>query len=72
MANAHLTLIRVIGLVLIVAGAGLLLWGYQLSGSLSAQLTETVSGAMPDAVMGRYIAGAAGLIVGIYLLLTRQ
>ena len=71
MANPHLTLIRVIGLVLIVAGAGLLFWGYQLSGSLSAQLTETVSGAMPDAVMGRYIAGAAGFIVGVYLLVTR-
>lgn len=71
MANPQLTLIRVVGLVAIVAGAGLLFWGYQLSGSMSAQLTETVSGAMPDAVMGRYIAGAASLIVGIYLLITR-
>lgn len=71
MANPHLTLIRVIGLVLIVCGVGLLIWGYQLSDSLSAQLTETVSGAMPDAVMGRYIAGAASSIVGIYLLVTR-
>jgi drug/metabolite transporter (DMT)-like permease len=64
-------MIKVIGLVLIVAGAGLLVWGYQLSGSLSAQLTETVSGAMPDEVMARYIAGAASLIVGVYLLFTR-
>ncbi len=71
MANPHLTLIKVIGLVLIVAGAGLLIWGYQLSDSLTAQLTETVSGAMPDAVMGRYIAGAASLVVGIYLFVTR-
>ncbi|NNC65273.1 MAG: DUF3185 family protein [Gammaproteobacteria bacterium] len=71
MANPQLTMIKVIGLVLIVAGAGLLVWGYQLSGSLSAQLTETVSGAMPDEVMGRYIAGAASLIVGVYLLITR-
>lgn len=71
MANPHLTLIKVIGLVLIVAGAGLLIWGYQLSDSLTAQITETVSGAMPDAVMGRYIAGAASVVVGIYLVVTR-
>lgn len=71
MASPHLTFIRVLGLVLIVAGAGLVIWGYQLSGSLSAQLTETVSGAMPDAVVGRYIAGAASLVVGIYLTITR-
>lgn len=71
MANPHLTLIKIIGLVLIVAGAGLLFWGYQLSGSLGAQLTETVSGAMPDEVMGRYIAGVASIVVGIYLFITR-
>lgn len=71
MSNPHLTLIKVIGLVLIVAGAGLLIWGYQLSGSLTSELTEAVSGSMPDAVMGRYIAGAASLVVGIYLLVTR-
>ncbi len=71
MANPNLTFIRVLGLVLIVAGAGLVFWGHQLSGSLSAQLTETISGAMPDAVMGHYIAGAASLIVGIYLVITR-
>ena len=71
MANKNLTTIRVIGLVLIVLGAGVVLWGYQLSGSLASELTEAFSGSMPDEVVGRYIAGAASLVVGIYLLITR-
>jgi uncharacterized protein YjeT (DUF2065 family) len=58
---------KIVGLALIVAGAGVAYWGYQLSGSLSSQLTKAVSGAMPDEVMYRYVGGAICAVVGGFL-----
>lgn len=63
--------LQVAGLALLVVGGGLMYWGYQMSGSLAAQLTKSVSGAMPDEVMYRYVGGAASVVVGIYLLFRR-
>ena len=60
--------VQAVGLVLIVVGLGLASWGYQMSGSLMSQLTKSVSGAMPDAVMSRYIGGAVCGVVGGFLL----
>ena len=68
MAKKSNTGMQVIGLVLLVAGAGLAYWGYQMSGSLTSQLTEAVSGSMPDEVMYRYIGGAVCGVVGFFLL----
>jgi hypothetical protein len=62
---------QVAGLALLVVGAGLMFWGYQMSGSLASQLTKSVSGAMPDEVMYRYLGGAVSAIVGVYLLFRR-
>ena len=67
MAKSSFPMTKIISLVLIVVGAGLTFWGYQMSGSLGSQLTQTVSGSMPDEVMFRYIAGIAFLVVGIFL-----
>jgi len=58
---------KVLGIALIVLGAGLIFWGYQLSDSVAAQLTETISGAVPDDVMMRYIGGAVSVVVGLVL-----
>ncbi|PIZ65842.1 MAG: hypothetical protein COY19_07515 [Candidatus Marinimicrobia bacterium CG_4_10_14_0_2_um_filter_48_9] len=58
---------KIIAVMLMVIGAGLAFWGYQLSGSVSSELTEAVTGAAPEKVMTFYIAGAVGLVVGIYL-----
>jgi hypothetical protein len=60
-----------LGLVLLVVGAGLAFWGYELSESIGSQLTEAFSGAMPDAVMYRYIGGAAAFVPGLYLLIKK-
>jgi len=65
------TAAKIVGLALIVAGAGLAYWGYQMSGSLTSQLTKTVSGAMPDEVMYRYIGGAICAVVGCFLLVKK-
>ena len=61
---------KLIGIVLLFVGAGLAFWGYQLSGGLGSQITQTVSGSMSDDVMYRYIAGAACAAVGAYLFAT--
>jgi hypothetical protein len=61
---------KLIGVVLFIVGAGLAFWGYQISGGLGSQITQTVSGAMSDEVMDRYIGGAACAAVGAYLFAT--
>ncbi|MFY0666250.1 MAG: DUF3185 family protein [Natronospirillum sp.] len=60
---------KVIGLALVVVGAGLGYWGYDLSGSVGSQITQTVTGSETDRVMTYYIAGAASFVVGLYLVL---
>jgi phosphate/sulfate permease len=58
---------KIIGLILLVIGVGLALWGYQLSESVGSQITQAVTGSDTDKVMTLYIAGAASFIVGLYL-----
>jgi len=71
MSRTDLPVPKILGIALIVIGAGLLWWAYQLSDSIGSQLTETISGSMPDDVMIRYISGAVSLAVGLYLLLKK-
>jgi hypothetical protein len=58
---------KLLGIVLIVVGAGLAIWGYQMSDSLVSEVSEAFTGALPDEVMIRYIAGAACIAVGVFL-----
>ena len=71
MATSANTLAKMIGLVLLVGGAGMAIWGYQMSDSLAAQLSKTVTGALPDAVMYRYIGGAVSCVAGLFLLVRK-
>ena len=65
------TVIKAIGLALLVAGIGLAAWGYQMSDSIQSQLSEAVTGSVSDPVMTRYIAGAACAVVGAFLFFRR-
>ena len=60
---------RAIGLALFVVGVGLAFWGHQISESFTVQLTEQVTGTLPDEVMYRYIGGAASGLAGLFLVL---
>lgn len=62
---------RLLGIVLAVLGAGLLIWGYQMSGSATNELVRAVQGSSTDEVMWRYIAGAISLAAGLYLLVKK-
>lgn len=59
---------KALGLALIVTGAGLAYWGYQISETLTVQLTSAFSGQLPAEVMSRYIGGAACGVAGLFLL----
>ena len=69
MAKSSISAIAIIGIALVVAGVGLAFWGFQLSGSVTSQITEVVTGSETDKVMTLYIAGAASFFVGIYILI---
>lgn len=62
---------KILGIILLVVGVGLLYWGYQMSQALTSQLSSSLTGAMPNAVMWRYIIGAACSLVGLFLLVRR-
>lgn len=70
-SNSDKTLMRVIGLILLIGGAGVAWWGHQMSASLTSQLSKTLTGALPDAVMYRYIGGAVSAVVGLFLLIRK-
>ena len=58
---------KALGVALIIIGIGLAYWGLQISESVTSQLTKSISGALPDAVMYRYIGGAACAVAGLFL-----
>ena len=58
---------KLISIVLIVVGVGLLIWAYQMSGSIGSYFSKTFTGSAPDKEMLLYIGGAASLIVGLYM-----
>jgi hypothetical protein len=62
---------KVVGIILIVIGVGLALWGYQLSGSFGSQVTQAVTGSDTEKVMTFYITGAVSFVVGLYLFFKR-
>ena len=59
---------KVVSIVLIVLGAGLIIWGYQLSGSAANEVVKAVQVSSSDGVMYRYIGGAISLAAGLSLM----
>lgn len=70
-SNNDKTMIRLIGLALLVGGAGLAYWGYQMSHSFASNVTRAFTGSLPDAVMYRYIGGAISGVAGLFLLVKK-
>ena len=67
MAKKSASTMKIISIALIVIGIGLAFWGYQISGSVGSQLTQTVTGSHTDKVMTLFIGGAASFVVGLYI-----
>ncbi len=62
---------KLIGIILLVAGVGLIIWGNQMSGSVGSQISEAFSGSPPDEVMYRYIGGAVLAAAGAFFLMKK-
>lgn len=60
---------RAIGLILIVLGVGLLIFGSMESEGLGAQFNEFFTGSPPDRVIWMVLGGAVTLILGLFLAL---
>jgi hypothetical protein len=67
MAMGSGSAMKIIGIVLVVIGIGLAIWGYQLSGSVGSQISQAVTGSDTDKVMTFYITGAVSFVVGMFL-----
>ncbi len=59
---------RILGLVLLVVGIVLLIFGYNASQSITEQSMETLTGRYTDTTTGYVIAGAAAAVAGLGLL----
>ncbi|MBW6511312.1 MAG: DUF3185 family protein [Desulfuromonadaceae bacterium] len=62
---------KLIGIVLLVIGVGIAFWGYQLAGSLSGQLSKTLTGSPTDKVMMMYIGAASCVVAGLFMTIKR-
>ena len=68
--NAHQ--IKLLSVVLIVLGAALVIWGFQLSGGVANEVARSLTGSSTDAVIYRYISGAVSLAAGFFLFLKKK
>ena len=71
MSKGSMSSMKILGILLIVVGAGLAVWGYQSSGSIESGLTRAFSGSDTNKVMTLYIAGAASFVVGLFLFMKK-
>ena len=63
---------KLLGIILVVLGAGLVIWGYNMSGSTANELSRALTGSSADEVMYRYIGGAICLAAGMFLLVKKS
>jgi len=68
---ANKSSIQLVSIALMVIGAGLAYWGYDMSGGIDSQINQAFSGSSSDGVMIRYIGGAACFAAGLYLFIKK-
>jgi uncharacterized membrane protein YidH (DUF202 family) len=56
---------KIIGVILIIAGVALALWGYDLYNSTSAQLSRSLNGDTPIKVWAGMAGGIVAVLIGI-------
>jgi hypothetical protein len=62
---------KLIGIIALVAAAGLGYWGYEKSGGLESQVSSALTGSQSDNVMLLYIGAAVCVVVGIFFMLRK-
>ncbi len=56
---------KIIGIVLIIAGVALALWGYNIFDSASSQFSRAVSGDTPIEAWAAMVGGVISVVIGI-------
>ncbi len=56
---------KIIGIILIIVGVALAMWGYNIYDSASAQLSRTVNGDTPIEAWAGMAGGVIAVLVGI-------
>ena len=64
--------LKLLAIVLIVLGAALIVWGFNLSDSVTNEILRVFNGSSMDEVVYRYIAGAVSLAAGLFLFLKEK
>lgn len=59
---------KIIGIILLIVGAGLLFFGLQATGSLTEEVHETLTGRFTDTTTWYLLGGGAAVVVGIVML----
>ena len=57
---------KYIGIILIIAGAALAFWGYNIYDSAGSQLSRALSGDAPIEAWAGMVGGAICVVIGIY------
>jgi len=57
---------KIIGIISVVIGVLLLVWGHDMAESISSQVQQIFTGAPTDRAMHFYIAGVALVIFGMF------
>lgn len=63
---------KLLGIILLVVGVILMIFGFNASQSLGDQVTETVTGRFTDETMWYIIGGAVAIVVGGFMTLGRK
>lgn len=63
---------KLLGIILLVIGVILLIFGFNASQSLGDQVTETITGRFTDETMWFIIGGAVAVVVGAFLALGKK
>jgi uncharacterized membrane protein YidH (DUF202 family) len=56
---------KIIGIVLIIAGVALAMWGYSIFDSASSQVSRALNGDTPIEAWAAMVGGAISVVVGI-------
>jgi len=58
---------RLVGVILVIVGAGIAYTGYEMSQTVSNQLASAFSESPSENVAARYVLGAVSAAVGLFL-----
>ena len=64
--------LKLLAIILIVLGAALIIWGFNLSDSPANEVSRALTGSSLDQVVYRYIAGAVSVAAGLFLFLRKK